>query len=204
VTNKATQWLFGRAAQAVAAAVLAVITGLWEKYARVATWPEVVAIGLVTFVCLFWMAEKFWRLPWRWQVRQWLDDTGYDVKTVLDDRSEFLFTLTDPIGMKTTILQSKPGVPIFIGVAGLKPTDAQVAIFNAWPEEKRNEFWRAVRMEFMRYRISFSDLKFEGDGVMVSTSVEASPDLTGLEFRRIVLSVRSAARLYLEYLLVIK
>lgn len=204
MANKAAEWVFGRAAQIVVAAILAVASGAWEKFARVATWPEVIAIGLVTFVCLFWMADKFWRLPLRWQVRQWLDNTQYDVRTQSVPNCQFSFVLTDPLSIKTTIAQTKPDAPIFIAVMAMTPTAEQTATFNQWSQEKKDAFWRGVRMEFMRYGIEFSILKLDGDGVTLSTQIEASRDLTGLEFTRTVLHVRTGARLYLEHLLMIK
>jgi hypothetical protein len=204
MSNDATKWLFSRAAQIVMTTILAAGTGIWQKLTKTSTWPEVILFGLVTFVCVLWILEKFWVLPLRWRLRQWLDDTGFNVKTVTTNEVEFRFVLTDTIHLQTMIVQEKPDRPILIAAFRITPTDEQLAIFKGWPQEKKDAFWRRVKMEFMRYGINFSDLTLESPGVTLSTQIMPSRELTSLEFTSAVLHVRSGARLYNEYLSEIK
>lgn len=201
MANKATTWLFGRAAQLVVSGVLAVGTGIWQKASKASTWPELVAISLVVFVCLCWAADNFWHFPLRWRVREWLDQSGDSVRTgASSPNNQFNFILTAESGVVLTILQFDKDGPITIAAFGNKPTADQLAVFNAWPPQKKAAFWKAARMELLRFGIEFSNLTLEGEGITLSTRLQATHKLTNLDFSSALIRVQCAVRLYREHM----
>jgi hypothetical protein len=181
-------------------AVLAIGSGVWQSLTKTATWPELIAIGLVTFVCCYWIAEHFIRLPRRWQVREWLDELQFDVKAVPAEGYVFAYVLTDNIGIRTLIDQKNAHDPINISVNGLGPTTHQLDLFKKWPQTWQDNWWRSVRLELLRFGIAFSDLTLEGNGISVSRRLAPTSAMTGLDLSSEIMRVRVAARLYMEYI----
>jgi hypothetical protein len=136
----------------------------------------------------------------RSKVRDWLDNSGYSIATI-EDNNEFHFIMTDNVGFRASILQLKNGSPIQVVSPRHTASTEQIAVYQSLDPQSQKEFWRRVRLELLRYGVSFSNLRLEGDGVSFSESVAVSPSLDGREFLRRVLFVRSGARLYQELLL---
>jgi hypothetical protein len=132
------------------------------------------------------------------KVRNWLDESGFQVQTI-QDSNQFHFVITDPVGIRTNVLQVKRGSPISIIVPKLLPTKEQMGVYSTMSLREKGEFWRQTRLELMRYGIQFSKLSME-DGVTLSESVIVGKGLTGTEFLKQVLFVRSGGRIYWEIL----
>jgi hypothetical protein len=164
------------------------------------SWPNAVVGGVMLLGGVLYLMDRLGIGPsLKSRVRDWLDSSGYNIRTI-EDSNEFHFTLTDPVGIVTDVLQMKPNSPVLIVSAGHKAAAPQLATFKGKSEADQQGFWRSVRLELLRYRISFSDLTLEGEGVSFSESVMPSSGLSGTEFLKRVLFVRSAARLYWELL----
>lgn len=133
------------------------------------------------------------------RVRNWLDGTGFGIQTIQDEK-EFHFAVTDNVGLRTNIWQIRAGQPITIVMSSLKPTTDQLAYFQSLDPSRQLDFWKPIRLELLKFRIGYTDLKLDGDGVAFSDQIMVSTTLTGVEFLNRVMFVRSAGRLYLELL----
>ena len=160
-------------------------------------WPNAV-VGSILLLCgVFYLTDRLGLGPTlKSRVRDWLDASNYDVRTI-QDSNHFHFMMTDNIGLKTAILQVKPDSPISIVCPKIGPLPEQLAAYKALSsDQERKAFWRTVRHELLKYGISFSDLKPDGEGVTFSDLVVVSPSFTSAEFLNRVMFVRSGARLY--------
>jgi hypothetical protein len=174
-----------------AVTAFAVLAKLW-------TWPNAV-VGAVLLLCgLLYLAERLGIGPTeRTRVRNWLDESGFAIQTVSDTNS-IHFVLVDNIGFYTHVVQVKSGDPLSIAMPGLKPDDKHLATFATMDDAAKQAFWKKIRIELLRTRTQFSNLKLDGEGVTISTQLSMARTLTGVEFLREMVIVRSAGRLYLE------
>src|ERR1700730_8573734 len=91
------------------------------------TWPNAVVGGALLLCAILYLMEKLGIGPsTKSRVRDWLDGSGYNVRTV-HDSNEFHFVMTDSIGLVTDILQVSPNSPIEIISAKHKATPEQLA-----------------------------------------------------------------------------
>jgi len=179
-------------AVAATVAVSAVIAKIW-------TWPNAIVGGVLLLCGLLYLMDRLGIGPSaRTRVRNWLDDSGFPIQTVTDNNAMH-FVLVDNVGLYTHIIQIKSGDPINIAMPNLRATDKQIEVFNSWDKDTQQEFWKKVRFELFRARILFTDLKLE-EGIALSVQVGLAKTLTGVEFMREVVNVRSTGRLYLELL----
>ena len=163
-------------------------------------WPNAVVGGVLLLDGVLYLMDRLGIGPsLKSRVRDWLDSSGYNVRTI-DDSNEFHFVMTDNVGTYTSVIRKASDSPILIVSPQHKATAEQLATFKAMPESERQKFWKAVRLELLHYRIPFSDLDLEGQGVEFSESIMPSAGLTVTEFLSRVLFVRSGARLYHELL----
>jgi len=109
--------------------------------------------------------------------------------------------MIDNVGFRTDIFQIKSGGPIAIASFKHVANPQQVKAFQSRGPAGQAAFWRTVRLELLRYGISFLDLKLDGDGVVFSDSVVVGRGFSGTELLQRMLFVRSGARLYQELLL---
>lgn len=175
-------------------AVAAIINKYWS-------WPNAIVGGVLLLCGILYLMERAGLGPSiKSRVRDWLDSSGYSVRTV-SDTNEFHFVMTDSVGMQTSVFQMKAGDPILIVTPKNIATAEQLAAFNALSKEQQLAFWKSVRLELLKYGAQFSNLTLEGDGVAFSDSVPVSRGLTGTEFLKRVLFVRTGTRLYWELLL---
>jgi hypothetical protein len=169
----------------------ALIGGYWG-------WPNAVVGGVMLLCGVFYLTDRLGLGPTlRSRVRNWLDASGYDIRAI-EDSNQFHFVVTDNVGIKTEVLQVKSESPIMIRSAQHIPTSEQLAPYKAQSEPERNAFWRGVRLELLRYGISFSDLRPDGEGVTFSDTIVVGQSFTGTEFLKQLMFVRSGARLYQE------
>jgi hypothetical protein len=165
------------------------------------TWPTAV-VGAVLLLCeLLYLMERLGIGPsTRSRVRDWLDSSSYSIQAV-QDTNQFHFVMTDNVGIRTNIFQVKADSPVTIISPGHKASPEQLAAFNSLDQSHQRAFWRNVRLELLRYGVQFSNLTLDGEGVAFSDNVLVSRSLTGTEFLKRILFVRSGARLYQELLL---
>lgn len=174
-------------------AIFALVNTLW-------TWPNAVVGGVLLLCGILYLMDRFGIGPsTKSRVRDWLDNSGYDIRTIHDSNA-FHFVITDNVKLVTDILQVDSDGPITIISAKHKATPERIAAFNTMTKARQDAFWKSVRLELLRYGIPFSDLTLEGDGIAFSDNVMAGRTLTGIEFLKRVLFVRSGARLYWELL----
>lgn len=171
--------------------VFAIISKIWN-------WPNAV-VGAILLLCgiLFLMDRLGIGPSLKSRVRDWLDSTSFGVTTV-QDSNEFHFRMTDNVGIVADIWQPKPDYSIVIMSGHHKATSQQLGVFNAMAKQAQDTFWKNVRLELLRYGISFSNLALDGDGVALSTTI--TPSLSSDDFLKALLFVRSGARLYWELL----
>ena len=173
--------------------VVAVINKYW-------TWPNAVVGGVLLLCGVLYLTDRFGIGPsLKSRVRDWLDSSGFDIRTV-QNSNEFHFVMTDSIGLSTDIFKANSDAPINIISGKHLPTPQRLATFKALTKPQQDAFWKNIRLELLRYGISFSALTLEGEGVSFSDGVIAVPTLTGVEFLKRVLFVRTGARLYQELL----
>jgi hypothetical protein len=186
----------------VGVAVVAVVTVV-ALIGHYWMWPNAIVGAVLLASGLTYLMDRFGLGPsTRSKVRNWIDRSGFSIKTV-QDTNEFHFTLTDNIGLVTDILQIRSGGPIMMVSAHHKASPAQLTSFHALTPAEQYAFWRNVRLELLRYGTSFSSLTLEGEGVAFSDSVESDRGLTETDFLKRLLFVRSSGRLYWELLLVL-
>ncbi len=174
-------------------AIFALINRLW-------TWPNAVVGGILLLCGIIYLMDRLGVGPSsKSRVRDWLDGSGYSIRTI-HDSNEFHFVMTDNVGLTTSILQAGSHAPISIISAKHLPTPKQLAAFNSLDKLQQDRFWKNIRLELLRYRIAFSNLTLEGEGVALSDDVMVGRTFTGTEFLQRVLFVRSGARLYQELL----
>jgi hypothetical protein len=175
-------------------ACAAIINKYWS-------WPNAVVGGVLLLSGLLYLMERAGLGPSvKSRVRDWLDSSGYSIRSV-SDNNEFHFMMTDSIGMQTHILQVKAGDSILIAAPKNIASPQQFAAYNSLTAEQRVAFWRGVRLELLKYGAQFSDLTLDGEGVTFSENVPVSRGLTGTEFLKRVLFVRTGTRLYWELML---
>ena len=174
--------------------VAAIIGKYWN-------WPNAV-VGAVLLLSgsVYLLAKLGVGFSIKARVRDWLDSSGYSIRTV-SDSNEFHFVMTDSVGMQTEVIQAKAGDPILIVVANNKASPQQLAAFDALSTEHQISFWKGVRLELLKYGAQFSKLILDGNGVTFSESIPVGRGLTSTEFLNRVLFVRTEARLYWELLL---
>jgi len=174
-------------------AILALINKYW-------TWPNAIVGSALLMCAVLYLMEKLGIGPsLKSRIRDWLDNSAFAIQTI-QDKNECHFVMTDNIGIKTDIIQVKVGGPVALATAGHKATAQQLATFNAMSEERRQHFWKMVRLELLRYGVSFSDLKLDAEGVTFSDTLAIGPSLNEADFLRKMLTVRTVARLYWELL----
>jgi hypothetical protein len=172
----------------------AVVNKLWG-------WPNAVVGGLLLLCGTLYLMDRFGiGPPLKSRVRDWLDRSGYSIRTI-DDDNAFHFVMTDNIGCVTDIFQVKADSPVSIVSGKHKATPEQLKAFKAMSPQQQWAFWRSVRLELLRYGVGFSDLTLEGEGVNFSDQFVVGRAISGPEFLRRLLFVRSGARLYQEILL---
>lgn len=172
-------------------AIAALANRLW-------TWPNAV-VGSVLLACgvVFLMDRLGVGPSLKSRVRDWLDGSSFDVKTI-QDTNEIHYVVTDNIGMKTDIIQVKHGGPIEIISIKHTATPDQLAVYNKMNEPEKATFWRDIRLELLRYGLAFTDLRLDGDGVAFSDTLVAGSHVSSIDFLKRLLFVRSGARLYWE------
>lgn len=198
MANQAVDWLHGQATKIISTVVVAVGYIVWSIFKSSLEPPELVAFSLLVFVCLTWLADRFWHLPTQLRVRQWLDGTGFDVKTMPLNGAQFRYVLTDNLQIKTTIVQWKPAGPIEILALGIEPTPTQKAAIRSAPSEAEKTFWRHVKLELLRLGIQYSDLTLDNPGVTIFTRLPLSHELSDVDFLGAVLRIRSTTRYLIE------
>jgi hypothetical protein len=170
---------------------LAVVNKYWN-------WPTAVVYTVLLIAGLWYLTDKFGiTISTRTRVRNWLDESGFGVQTITDSNAVH-FVLIDNVGLKTDILQPGKAKQLTVAVGGLKPTEAQLAIFQALDEERKALFWKRVRIELLRFKISYTDLDIAG--IAVSEDIPLTSDLTQSELMTQIRLVRGAAKLYYELL----
>lgn len=185
----------------VAAVMFTMAVTAWAIFRSYWTWPNAI-VGAVLLACgLFYLMDRFGLGPsLKSRVRDWLDGSGYAI-TKVDDANVLHYRVTDNIGMTTDIIQLKSDSPIHIATGHHVASASQLATYNAMTPDRQQAFWRTVRLELLRYGISFSDLKLDAEGVAFSDDVVASRSLTATDFLQRLMFVRSAGRLYWELLM---
>jgi hypothetical protein len=138
---------------------------------KIWSWPNAVVGGLLLLCSILYLMDRLGIGPsLKSRVRDWLDNSGYSIKTI-HDSNEFHFVMVDNVGIVTDILQNTPSSPIFIASAKHKANQAQLDAFNRMNEEERRSFWKNVRIELLRYGIEYSDLALDGEGVTLSDAL---------------------------------
>ena len=99
--------LQGAAASRLSAFVLSAGLTLWGKLVEGAAAPRLALYFLVAFVCLLQLADRYWQLPVRMRIRDWLGASGLAVTDLDDDSIEFGFKITDQNNWETAIRQPK-------------------------------------------------------------------------------------------------
>jgi hypothetical protein len=177
-----------------AVAVYALIGKYW-------TWPNAIVGSVLLLSGVLYLMDRLGLGPsTKSRVREWLDDSAFSIQTI-HDSNEFHFVMTDNLGLRTAIYQIKAGGPVAIASFNHLATPQQVKGFQALSPIQKTAFWKNVRLELLRYGVSFSDLALEGNGVTFSDNVMIGPGFSEADFLRRVLFVRSGARLYQELLL---
>jgi hypothetical protein len=174
-----------------ATTTLALINKYWN-------WPTAVVYTVLLVAGLWYLTEKLGiTVSIKTRVRDWLDESGFGVQTV-SDANELHFVVIDETGLKTDVFQPGKTRRLTVSVAGLKPTPDQLVIFNNMDEPRKALFWKRVRIELLRFQISYTDLTV--DGIAVSEDIPITADLTQSELMTYIRTVRGAARLYYEVL----
>ncbi len=172
----------------------------WALVNKYWTWPNALVGSVLLLSGTLYLMDRLGVGPsTRSRVRNWLDGSGFGIQTIQDEK-EFHFAMIDNVGLRTNIWQIRAGQPITIVMSNLTATPEQLAYFQALDHNRQFEFWKRIRLELLRFRIAYTHLKLDGDGVSLSDQIVASRALTGVEFLSRVMFVRSAGRLYLELL----
>jgi hypothetical protein len=187
--------------------VVVTVTAATAMYALVKkywNWPTAVVYSVLLTAGSWYLTDKLGLgISTKSKIRNWLDESGFPVQTI-QDTNDLHFVVTDPLGIKTTIIQVKKGGPLGIAAARLIPTSEQKAVYDKMTVAQQYEFWKRPRLELMKYGISFTNLTLGDEGVTLSDQIIVGKDFTGVEFMRRVLFVRSAARMYFEFLTELK
>jgi hypothetical protein len=118
------------------------------------TWPNAFVGGVLLLCGLLYLMEKFGIGPsTKSRVRDWLDNSGFNIQTV-QDTNEFHFRVTDVAGVTIEILQTKLDSPVLIASPFHKATPEQVAAYSTLTAQRRGDFWRMVRLELVKYGVS--------------------------------------------------
>lgn len=174
--------------------VFAVLGKLW-------TWPNAVVGGVLLLSGLLYLMDRLGIgvASERSRIRNWLDESGFPIQT-MNDNNAIHFKVVDNVGLFTYVLQVKSGDPLYIYMPQLRTDEDRVTYFKSLTEEAQGEIWRKIRLELLRARTQYTDLKLDGDCVTISSQIGVSRTLTGVDFLREVMHVRTAGRLYLELL----